>query len=189
MFLRHKVLDKLASVIIDHSLSILRRQASTPRATSDKFSGAHMLGDAESMADWYLGLEGIAGSPQPRLSEGMRREHCKADDSAITFTSPQYGTQTQSRIEFWFVTSPEEGLAELELSSYPAEEDPSILDGSHARRPASIDAFAEQLRESNERLQALSSATLSDNEFFGARLFTGPMYYKCTSPTSPARAL
>jgi hypothetical protein len=37
------------------------------------------------------------GPPQPNLLEGMRRDHCKSEDSIVPFSASNYGTRTQSR--------------------------------------------------------------------------------------------
>ena len=40
------------------------------------------------------------GQPNPALEESMRNEHCNSDDSEVTFTARNYGTETTSRIEW-----------------------------------------------------------------------------------------
>jgi hypothetical protein len=90
------------------------------------------------------------------------------------------------------VFSPEDGLKELGLdlpeAGYPAEEP---YDAAHARTPRAIDFFADELRARNEALQANDTAPLSDPEFYGARLYTGPMYskYNLVLRGSPDNAL
>ena len=120
----------------------------------------------------------------------MRRDHCKCDGSAIDFIASNYGTMTQSRYEWWFVFAPEEGLNEFPVlcGRYPAEE--TIL-ADHSRKPKAIDLFADELRVKNEALQANDTAPLADTEFYGARLYTGPMYekYNLVLRGSPDHAL
>ena len=57
--------------------------------------------DYKGLQSFYAGLEGLVGPPQPYLLEGMRREHCKSEDSDIEFTTSNYGTKTSSKIEWW----------------------------------------------------------------------------------------
>ena len=54
----------------------------------------------------------------------MAHEHCYALDSHLPFLSGNYGINTTSEIEWWFVRAPgEAGLKECGLSKWPAEEE------------------------------------------------------------------
>jgi hypothetical protein len=98
----------------------------------------------------WQGLDGFLGPPNPNLDEAMENEHCRESDSQVQphpaltlaqanphLTSPSltqvpfrsfnYGTDTTSEIEFWFVREPtEERKHELRetLKKVPSPERP-----------------------------------------------------------------
>jgi len=57
--------------------------------------------------DFFSGLGGLIGPPNPNLLEGMRWEHCERKDSYEKFETSNTQTTTTSHAEFYFVTDPE----------------------------------------------------------------------------------
>ena len=104
---------------------LARQPAATAKGLHDKFSQEPDTFSLEfkGLSTFYSGLEGVIGPPQPDLQEGLRRDHCKADDSNWWFTAMNYGVNTTSLIEWWFVVNPKEGVSELKLQGekYPEE--------------------------------------------------------------------
>ena len=47
--------------------------------------------------EFFKGLEGLIGPPNPDLVKGIRGEHCERTDSDRPFTASNYGTETTSR--------------------------------------------------------------------------------------------
>ena len=60
------------------------------------------------LSQFYSGLEGLIGPPTPNIQEGMRRDHCRAEDSQREFVADNYDTTTKSEIEYHFVVDPEQ---------------------------------------------------------------------------------
>ena len=68
------------------------------------------FGELES---FFNGLEELIGLPASGfLKKVMRDEHCEREDSDEPFETANYHLKTTSRIEWWFVEDPENGLAE-----------------------------------------------------------------------------
>ena len=143
-----------------------------------------------STANFHQGLEGVLGFPSSNVREAMDFEHCDEVDSEKFFNALNYKTETTSKIEWNFVVNPtEEGLRGLGLDSWPKDRrvhgfDPSSAGatnhttGANPRRAMPIESFRNVLSMRNEQLEAQGSDPLRDEEFFGTRAFTGPMYLK-----------
>ena len=48
-------------------------------------------------SEFFKGLDGLIGPPNPDLHKGMRWEHCERPDSNVPFTTSNYGIETASR--------------------------------------------------------------------------------------------
>ena len=57
--------------------------------------------------DFYAGLDGLIGPPNPNLQEGMRWEHCDRKDSTKEFVTSNMNITTTSHAEFLFVFDPD----------------------------------------------------------------------------------
>ena len=68
------------------------------------------------MSRFYAGLEGIVGSPYPKVEAGMSRDHCDESDANKPFRTTNYRVQTTSRTEWYFVVDPEDGLRRREYT-------------------------------------------------------------------------
>ena len=75
-----------------------------------------------ALSTFFGGLDGLLGPPNPNLSGAVLFEHCEAADSNFRFTAPNYGTETTSAIEYYFVVDPAAGITKLGLKEgYPEE--------------------------------------------------------------------
>eukprot|EP00966_Prymnesium_polylepis_P324387 7380439-Prymnesium_polylepis.1 len=113
---------------------------------------------------FYGGLSGLVGKPQPNLAAAIRHEHCSSLDSADFFVAKNYGTKTSSRVEYWFVFDPMNGLEELSIKSWPTEalfEDHDMIGSARPpsrampRQAKPFAAFTDKLREKNFALQSI----------------------------------
>lgn len=153
-------------------------------------------------------LESLVGPPEKRVLETMLIEHCEAPDSALPFTDATYQLTTTSRIEWWFVVDPSDGIAKqldvrtelsgvgvsslpggaadaggkapvrLAASGYPAEA--GLLLAERSRQPRPLPHVLSEMRQLSiaSRLRAVGLEPLLDAEVIGARLYTGPMHCK-----------
>eukprot|EP00966_Prymnesium_polylepis_P222468 5146893-Prymnesium_polylepis.1 len=128
---------------------------------------------------FYEGLDGFLGMPAIDLELGMYQEHCEALDADVRFIAPNYGTETTSRQEYWFVADPIGGLDKVGLSQWPAtpsaRNDGTMSDGRMPHPPAH---FEPAWRKINAGLHELNERPLDMAGFVGLRLYTGPMYVK-----------
>ena len=148
----------------------------------------------------FSGLVGMIGpDPATELAAGaaasasgptvgrMREEHCERLDSQRLFTTSNYHVETTSEQEWAFVVDPvsmgwEAGAAE---PCWPVDRKlrDAPNDRAKCRVPKPMEAFAVARAEVDARLAVMETDSLGDDEFFGARLYTGPM---CASASSPA---
>ena len=128
----------------------------------------------------------------------MENEHCKCEDSTISFRASNYGTETMSVIEYWFVAEPtDEKLEELtdqladvsikvtdvSALTWPTENPKTVkeLPGFKPREKKLDLTNLPEAQEINSRLHDENMAPLMIEELVGARLYTGPMYLKYNS--------
>ena len=69
-------------------------------------------------------MESLIGPPNPNLKDSMEREHCHSTDSTQLFHTSNYGLDTRSDIEYYFVVDPEAGrkLAEDQKMIHPNDD-------------------------------------------------------------------
>lgn len=89
------------------------------------------------------------------------------------------------------MTDPTEGgLAKIESKTWPKENQELFMQDSerrkwadksrgHPREAVPIEGFRHLLSMRNEQLRQEGENPIRKEEFFGARLYTGPMYLKC----------
>ena len=139
---------------------------------------------------FFGGLEGIVGAPNPMIQTGMTRDHCEGEDADEPYVSSNYKMRTTSRVEWWFVFDPKEGLAKNEdraagwkhlaasfanlggVTAYPVE-DPSTISGSAKPREAVLlSAFESDMHSMSKRLRRLHQPKLLVEESIAGRLCT-----------------
>ena len=130
--------------------------------------------------DFVGGLVKLVGEPIGHRMLGMKQEHGAAADSQVEFEVGNYGTRTTPQLEWWFVVDPSAARLEaLGLSAWPTDvklrKDPAMR--HRCRAPLPLGSFDAQRAELNARLRELHTE-LTDEEFIGARLYTGPCFMK-----------
>jgi hypothetical protein len=149
------VTERLVDVMWPGVQQLATAGAATASELHDKFvqqgEGLDLgFGDIDT---FFGGLEGIVGAPNPMIQTGMTRDHCEGEDADEPYVSSNYKMRTTSRVEWWFVFDPKEGLAKNEdraagwkhlaasfanlggVTAYPVE-DPSTISGSAKPREA-----------------------------------------------------
>ena len=147
-------------------------------------------------AHFFQGLDGFLGPPNPNLRESMVYEHCESADSQSPFRVHNYHTVTTPEIEWHFVVDPSKTvLDDLNLKEWPQEQQlvapptprtssmsSSDVDADKQKRKKpsprqarDIKEFESELAEHNGKLRDRGHQPLRDEEFFAARLYTGPV--------------
>ena len=141
-------------------------------------------------------LEELIGPPHSRVLETMLQAHCEAPDASTPFVASTYMLTTTSKIEWWFVVDPVDGLVKhvdpraelgdthvprLSSTGWPAEA--GVLAPERARVPRTLQALLQEMRllKIGAQLKAAGSEPLVDAEVIAARLYTGPLYVKYTA--------
>lgn len=188
-----ELLERVATEVHRQAQELARAEAATAQELVAKFcdDGSSFVMTFSGLSTFFSGLEGLIGSPSPRLADAITREHCKCVDSLVEFTTPNYSVTTTSSIEYHFVVEPSTGLARLGREAWPAEA--GIVDGQVGRKPETLSSFEDARTAINARLAKLDAPPLGEYELIAARLYTGPMYVKYNAilrgglPSSPAR--
>jgi hypothetical protein len=170
-------------------------RACEPRSTDDaKLAGLfppdrYATYEMGCIDDFVGGLGAMVGPPNPDLMTTMIDEHTMRYDSTCEFSHAPYWIRTTSRIEWFFVTDPEGGLAKLGLPEWPAEgedavEKCTVSSQSHPlrpcdrRKPQPLSAFQHKLDRHNRVLQKYNLPAIMHEELIGGRLYSGPLAVK-----------
>lgn len=191
----------LVNALAQHLYDAAKKLATAPAATGEGLNAKFIEEGSASFTmafggldRFHSGLEGLIGPPHPNLLHAMLSEHCAHTDSHRWFRTSNYEVHTTSEIEWHFVYDPEEALPLLSdehgkpLEDFPVEgtlRAPSVIHKSRTALPLS--AFEDSRRDIRGKLQAVDSSNLLDEEFIGARLYTGPG--ACTPRTREAPCL
>ena len=188
-------LERLATKLWNGIEQLKKNEAHTGAELQSKFvqEGAGMLSYG-GLSTFYGGLEAIVGAPDPNVGEAMAKEHTQRADADAWFTAGNYGIRTTSAIEWRFVTCPEQGPdggakkgKQGGMQAWPQETKnmTAVRDGgvqvSIQRQPLAVDALAAATGAQNARLRELKEPELRIEEAFGARLYTGPCFFKYNS--------
>ena len=92
-------LPQIASFISEKMVQLVGAAAVSGHTLNAKFVEDY---DASEMAfgqqnEFFKGLEGLIGPPNPDLVKAMRGEHCERTDSTKPFTTSNYNIETTSR--------------------------------------------------------------------------------------------
>ena len=83
-------------------------EASTSGEMQAKFSQeCRGMLEYGSLSVFFGGLEGLVGSPNPKVMEAMTEEHSARSDSERDFTTSNYDLRTTSAVEWAFVATPD----------------------------------------------------------------------------------
>ena len=122
-------------------------------------------GSFAELSDFYDGPEKMIGNPNPKATEGIRREHCERKNADRPHTTPNYKLTTTPRKEFHFVAR-STGFA-CEYPQIPKEEERRSPSDS-GRDFVALETFTEHPRA--------KKAGMREAEVIALRLYTGPMY-------------
>ena len=143
-----------------------------------KRSGAFTLSYSTEPALYWKGLTTLTGEPTPQIErslfDSMTHEHINMDDSTEYFEVGNYGTVTQTRIEWLFVTNPANGLEVLGMEEWPGTESERDL----VRQALPFSHFQSKFDGICSRLRAVGEQPLSKEEFYALRCYTGPLFVK-----------
>ena len=174
------VLQRMADSMWPKLVALSGSEAATATELTSKFVSGGVGFDLEygGLKSFFGGLEAVVGAPNPSVRLGMTRDHCESADSDDIFLTPNYSMNTTARAEWWFVADPDRGLVHLAIDKYPAEAPETIHDAAMPRRPLPAVDFQEAMREKNLELHTLEQPPIDEEEFIGARLYTGPCFVK-----------
>lgn len=133
---------------------------------------------------YFQGLATIVGRCQAEPGDDktllslMYKEHADMVDSDARFEPPNFLIPTTSRIEYWAVADPINGLRELGLDDWPKEQRGAENGGRQLLPPS---AFQTAWDEMNEKLRETGEPKLLEGGFVALRLYTGPMFFKYNS--------
>lgn len=152
----------------------------TPAAElSAKFLESPQAAYGDAIA-FFKGLEALVGEPcrQDLVADSMRFEHTARDDAVTEFTTGNYKITTSSTIEYWFVVDPVRMARTVcaDGKHWPCEQ--VLLADNKRRQPQPMAAFDSCRERMAPRLSAAGTEPLTNEEFLGARLYTGPMFEK-----------
>jgi hypothetical protein len=135
--------------------------------------GAGLLAYSD-MNTFFGGLEAIVGAPLPYVRKAMAAEHTEQPDSRLEFTAENKGTTTTSATEWAFVAEPESRPHD----KWPVEAKYVHEPQKRRRAPMPIAELERHVEEQSARLLEQREPALTLEEAFGARLYSGPLYYK-----------
>jgi hypothetical protein len=171
-------LPEIAGFISDRMKELVRAAAVDGDALNLKFvddygATAMVFGQQN---EFFKGLDGLIGPPNPDLVKGMHGEHCERTDSKVPFTTSNYGIETTSHAEYLIVVDPTKLNGPLSGMDARLPSDQANPTGARVPKPPS--EFALKLDARNEQLEDIDIGKLCMQEFHAARLYTGPMFMK-----------
>jgi len=134
---------------------------------------------------FFQGLDKVVGRADAEagddkgIIDAMAAEHCNDVDSYATFEPPNFLIPTTSEIEWWAVYDPVTGLKTLGIDDWPKEK---RLGGGQSRSLRTPAHWKEPWEQRNAQLAELGELPLQHSGFVALRLYTGPMFYKYSTP-------
>ena len=179
-----EVMEAILDLMWGGAESLNAAEAATTAELHDKFvtDGKGFNLNMGNLSTFFGGLEALVGSPSAKIFLAMLREHCNSADWE-EFLMPNKKAKTTSAIEWRFVVCPEDGADGNGASFVP------YPNAAHAREPLPFATFEPLLEERNKRLEALDQPPVGREEFFAARLYTGPVcaHALLRTPRTPER--
>ena len=134
-------------------------------------------GHFATLDDFYKGPEAHIGAPNPRIHEGMCKEHTTRGNARRRFRTSNYNVETYPALEWDFVVAPQPNTnyphCPKDPKDWPAGHD---WKGEHGREAVSID----ELLARPEQALRVRQAGLRRDESISMRLYTGAS--KCKDP-------
>jgi hypothetical protein len=127
------------------------------------------VGKFATLDDFHNGPEELIGTPNPKILQGMKAEHCFRGNRDKKFTTSNYNVTTMPESEWEFVVEPKIGYqyphTPKERSQWPTD---CGWRGECGREIESLDQIMTR--------PEVTRAGLSKEEVIGGRLYTGPMF-------------
>ena len=103
-----QVLEGLVDSMWTGIQKLMQAEAATAPELQRKFlqSGAGLM-EYSSLTTFFGGLEAKVGRPSPDIENAMMEEHIHMKDSVREFTTDNYGIETTSATEWYFVADPD----------------------------------------------------------------------------------
>ena len=165
----------------------LGKAAAEQSLGNSKFVGDGLtVGEFATLGDFHRGPELLIGAPNPRIYEGIEKEHLRRENSNIPFTASNYNISTTPIQEWEIVVNPRPS------QQYPHTPYDRALwpkgtqwKGKHGRQVVGVD----ELMEQPNVLAEAKRAGLRREEVICLRLYTGPMFvlYNAALRGLPAR--
>ena len=168
--------------LLRRGLDRLRSLSSTEDRAGERDSEVHTIinskfvmdgaytGRFATLDDFYKGPEALIGAPNPRVHEGMCKEHTARGNARRRFRTSNYNLETYPAQEWDFVVAPQPN------ATYPhCPQDPTDWPAGHnwkgmrGREAVSID----ELLGRPEQAMRVRRAGLRRDEAIGLRLYTG----------------
>ncbi len=147
------------------------RESEVHTVINSKFvmDGAY-TGRFATLDDFYRGPEALIGAPNPRVHEGMCKEHTARGNARRRFRTSNYNLETYPALEWDFVVAPQPNASyphcPLDPKDWPTGHN---WKGKHGREAVSID----ELLGRPEQATRVRRAGLRRDEAIGLRLYTG----------------
>ena len=166
------LLQELAEVLFDGARKLSRPHAEGGgrRGTlANRFvaeqEDANTLLTFGSFDQFYGGIEAIVGPPNVKVYESMETEHCRAEDSDISFVSPNYLIRTTSKKEWHLVVNPSEvDVVPREEARRGSSSQLIALPTFATRKRQPLSDFDRALRVVNDKLAAVGANALGKEE-------------------------
>ena len=171
-------MDALVDRVWAEVQSLQQFGVATGEELESKFAGALEL-TYSGLDTFFGGLEGIVGSPNPKVLEGMEHEHTRgpSTESKDWFITGNYHVRTTSEIEWAFVVDDGATPAQFGLESWPLES-PDALRDVEGRQRQPLEIFEAAAISLNGQLAVARQPRVISEELIAARLYTGPMFSK-----------
>jgi hypothetical protein len=162
-----------------HSLRSITGLGST-QSHNSKFcmsnDGSSFTGTFGDLQQFHDGHDKLIGTPNPKVLEGIQREHCSRANALKSFTSTNYGIVTCPADEWEFVTDPKFDR------TYPhTPVDPKLWKVPKGETWKGPSGRSLQPIEKFEEHDMCIRCKLKRGELVSLRLYTGPMFnlYNC----------
>jgi hypothetical protein len=128
-----------------------------------------LVGKFATLDDFYKGPEGLIGTPNPKIMQGMEAEHCLRANSQRKFTTGNYNVTTTPATEWEFVVKPKDGVAYPHTPKNKVQW-PKKMEwkGRSGREAEGVEVFMQRKQVTRARLLLV--------EVIALRLYTGPMF-------------
>ena len=171
-----ETLETLTDLVWGEVTVLQSAGAATTSEMQSKFAGSVELSYG-GLDSFFGGLEGVIGSPNPKLLEAMAADHIdgQGTESTDEFVTGNYGVRTSSKVEWLFVCDPEATAEQLNLECWPEESKEKLLDRSKCRRRRPLVDILAEAESRNQALEKANQPRLVKEELVAANLYTGPV--------------